>query len=384
MKLCTESQVKWEAMTSIEATDSSLRQASRRLLPKVSVGEKGTLGLMVLTVLLGLLSVVCLGTGAVSIGPRQVLAILGKGLDLTLPWAFEPHHEAIVLSIRLPRILLGMLIGGGLAVAGAAMQGLFRNPLADPGLIGVSSGAAVAAVATIVLGATVLDFATQALGPFALSIAAFGGGAATTLLVYRLSLVHGTVSVSTMLLAGIAINAVAGAITGIFTFVADDAQLRSLTFWSMGSLGGATWPAVAAAAPFTGLATLAVLRYARPLNALLLGEAEAGHLGCNVERLKRSVVLLVALSVGAAVAVAGIIGFVGLVVPHLLRLTLGPDHRFLLPGAALLGASLLLGADLIARTLVAPAELPIGIVTAIIGGPFFMYLLQRGRRLGKF
>ncbi|MYF93178.1 MAG: iron ABC transporter permease [Gemmatimonadetes bacterium] len=371
-------------MTSIEAADPSLRQASRRLLPKVSVGEKGTLGLMVLTVLLGLLSVVCLGTGAVPIGPRQVLAILGKGLDLTLPWAFEPHHEAIVLSIRLPRILLGILIGGGLAVAGAAMQGLFRNPLADPGLIGVSSGAAVAAVATIVLGATVLDFATQALGPFALSIAAFGGGAATTLLVYRLSLVHGTVSVSTMLLAGIAINAVAGAITGVFTFVADDAQLRSLTFWSMGSLGGATWPAVAAAAPFTGLATLAVLRYARPLNALLLGEAEAGHLGCNVERLKRSVVLLVALSVGAAVAVAGIIGFVGLVVPHLLRLTLGPDHRFLLPGAALLGASLLLGADLIARTLVAPAELPIGIVTAIIGGPFFMYLLQRGRRLGKF
>lgn len=371
-------------MTSIEATDSSLRQASRRLLPKVVVREKGTLGLMALTVLLGLLSVVCLGTGAVSIGPRQVLAVLGKGLNLNLPWAFESHHEAIVLSIRLPRILLGILIGGGLAVAGAAMQGLFRNPLADPGLIGVSSGAAVAAVATIVLGATVLDFATQALGPFALSIAAFGGGAATTLLVYRLSLVHGTVSVSTMLLAGIAINAVAGAITGIFTFVADDAQLRSLTFWSMGSLGGATWPAVAAAAPFIGLATLAVLRYARPLNALLLGEAEAGHLGCNVERLKRSVVLLVALSVGAAVAVAGIIGFVGLVVPHLLRLTLGPDHRFLLPGAALLGASLLLGADLIARTLVAPAELPIGIVTAIIGGPFFMYLLQRGRRLGRF
>ena len=362
-------------MTSIEAAEPSLHQASRRVLPVV---EKGTLGLLVLTVLLGLLSIVCLGTGAVSMAPGQVLAVLGKGLDLTLPWAFEPHHEAIVLSIRLPRILLGILIGGGLAVAGAAMQGLFRNPLADPGLIGVSSGAAVAAVATIVLGAT------QTLGSFALSIAAFGGGAATTLLVYRLSLVHGSVSVSTMLLAGIAINAVAGAITGVFTFVADDAQLRSLTFWSMGSLGGATWPAVAAAAPFTGLATLAVLRYARPLNALLLGEAEAGHLGCNVDRLKRSIVLLVALSVGAAVAAAGIIGFVGLVVPHLLRLTLGPDHRFLLPGAALLGASLLLGADLIARTLVAPAELPIGIVTAIIGGPFFMYLLQRGRRLGKF
>lgn len=367
-------------MAPIEAAEAS----PRRLSLKISAESRGPLGLIVLTVLLGVVSIVGLQMGAVSIGPGQVLAILAQGLDLPLPSAFEPHHEAIVLSIRLPRILLGMLIGSGLAVAGAAMQGLFRNPLADPGLIGVSSGAAVAAVATLVLGATSLDFATQTLGPFALSVAAFGGGAATTLLVYRLSLVHGSVSVSTMLLAGIAINAVAGAITGVFTFVADDAQLRSLTFWSMGSLGGATWPAVAAVAPFIGLATLAVLRCARPLNALLLGEAEAGHLGCDVERLKRSVVLLVALSVGAAVAVAGIIGFVGLVVPHLLRLTLGPDHRFLLPGAALLGASLLLGADIIARTLVAPAELPIGIVTAIIGGPFFMYLLQRGRRLGKF
>ena len=360
------------------------RGAGARLFHGVSARERGSLGLAALAVLLGLLSMVCLGTGAVSMSPGQVLAVLGKGLNLDLPWEFEPRHEAILLSIRLPRVLLGILIGSGLAVAGAAMQGLFRNPLADPGLIGVSSGAAVAAVATIVLGATALDFATRTLGTFALSIAAFGGGAATTLVVYRLSLVHGSVSVSTMLLAGIAINAVAGAVTGIFTFVADDAQLRSLTFWSLGSLGGATWPAVAAAAPLTGLATLAALRYARPLNALLLGEAEAGHLGCDVQRLKRSVVLLAAMSVGAAVAVAGIIGFVGLVVPHLLRLTLGPDHRILLPGAALLGASLLLGADLIARTLVAPAELPIGIVTAIIGGPFFMYLLKRGRNLGKF
>ena len=361
-----------------------LRGAGARLFHGVSARERGSLGLAALAVLLGLLSMVCLGTGAVSMSPGQVLAVLAKGLNLDLPWEFEPRHEAILLSIRLPRVLLGILIGSGLAVAGAAMQGLFRNPLADPGLIGVSSGAAVAAVATIVLGATALDFATRTLGTFALSIAAFGGGAATTLAVYRLSLVHGSVSVSTMLLAGIAINAVAGAVTGIFTFVADDAQLRSLTFWSLGSLGGATWPAVAAAAPLTGLATLAALRYARPLNALLLGEAEAGHLGCDVQRLKRSVVLLAAMSVGAAVAVAGIIGFVGLVVPHLLRLTLGPDHRILLPGAALLGASLLLGADLIARTLVAPAELPIGIVTAILGGPFFMYLLKRGRNLGKF
>ena len=344
--------------------------------------ERGTLSLTALAALLVLLGIVCLGKGAAPMGSGQVLAVLGKALDLSLPWAFEPHHEAILLSIRLPRVLLGMLIGGGLAVSGAVMQGLFRNPLADPGLVGVSSGAAVAAVATIVLGTTALGFATRALGPFVLSIAAFAGAAVTTLLVYRLALVHGSVSVSTMLLAGIAVNAVAGAVTGIFTFVADDAQLRSLTFWSLGSLGGATWTAVAAAAPLIGLATLAMLRYARPINALLLGEAEAGHLGFDVDRLKRSTIVLVALAVGAAVAMAGIIGFVGLVVPHLLRLALGPDHRYLLPGAALLGASLLLGADLIARTLVAPAELPIGIVTAILGGPFFMYLVRRNRQPG--
>ncbi len=354
-------------------------------LPDISAirRNKGALGLTGLLILLVSVCVFSLGIGAVAIPPSQVVAALGHQLELSLLGDVEPQHQAIIVSIRLPRVLLGALIGGGLAIAGAAMQGLFRNPLADPGLIGVSSGAAVAAVAVIVLGSTVLGFATRILGPFALSLAAFGGGAATTFLVYSLSLVHGRVAVSTMLLAGIAINAVAGAITGIFTFVADDAQLRSLTFWSLGSLGGATWPAVAATAPLIGFSALAVLRYARPLNAMLLGEDEAGHLGYPVERLKRSLVLLVAIAVGAAVAVAGIIGFIGLVVPHLLRITLGPDHRFLLPGSALLGASLLVGADMIARVVVAPAELPIGIVTALLGGPFFMYMLQRGRRLGR-
>jgi len=340
--------------------------------------------LVALGILLGMVAVVALGSGAVAIAPLQVIAILSRQLSLDLPWVVEPHHEAIIMAIRLPRILLGILIGSGLSLAGAAMQGLFRNPLADPGLIGVSSGAAVAAVAVIVLGTTVLDFATTALGPLALSLAAFSGGATTTFLVYHLSMVHGRVAVATMLLAGIAINAVAGAATGIFTFVADDAQLRTLTFWNLGSLGGATWTAVVSVSPLIGLSSLATLRFARPLNALLLGEDEAGHLGYNIDSLKRRLVLLTALSVGAAVAVAGIIGFVGLVVPHLLRLILGPDHRLLLPGSALLGAALLLGADLIARTIVAPAELPIGIVTAIVGGPFFMFLLQRGRRLGRY
>ena len=366
------------------AAQPKWRPPSPSSITPITLRNKSALGLMVMAALLAVVSVFSLGTGAAPVGPLQVLTALAHQLGLALPWTVEPHHEAIVISIRIPRILLGIVVGGGLALSGAVMQGLFRNPLADPGLIGVSSGASVAAVAVIVLGTSVLGFATTTLGPFALSIAAFVGGTATTFLVYNLSRIRGRVSVSTMLLAGIAINAMAGAATGVFIFVADDAQLRNLTFWSMGSLAGATWTAIASVAPLVGLSTLALLRFARPLNALLLGEDEAGHLGFSVEQLKRSIIVLVALAVGAAVAVAGIIGFVGLVVPHLLRLAFGPDHRMLLPGSALLGATLLLCADLIARTIVAPAELPIGIVTALIGGPFFIYLLQKGRRLGRY
>jgi iron complex transport system permease protein len=183
-----------------------------------------------------------------------------------------------------------------------------------------------------------------------------------------------------MLLAGIALNAFMGAGTGLLTFVANDAQLRNITFWSLGSLGGATWRTVAVAGPFVATAVLLLPRLSRALNALALGEAEAGHLGVDVERTRRTIVVLSALGVGSAVALAGVIGFIGLVVPHLLRLLVGPDHRVVVPGAALLGASLLLGADLVARTLVAPAELPIGIVTAVLGAPFFLWLLLRDRR----
>ncbi len=186
--------------------------------------------------------------------------------------------------------------------------------------------------------------------------------------------------VATMLLAGIAVNALAGAGTGFLTFMATDAQLRNITFWSLGSLGGTTWTAVSAVAPcmLTGLLLLPWL--ARSLNVFLLGEAEAGHLGIQIERLKRRVIVLVALAVGAAVSTAGIIGFIGLVVPHVVRLLLGPDHRYVLPGSALLGASLLIGADLVARTVVAPAELPLGIVTVVLGAPCFLWLLLRQRR----
>lgn len=244
--------------------------------------------------------------------------------------------------------------------------------------MGVSSGAALGGAAAIVGGAA-LGGLPDAFAPYLLSVCAFAGGLGVTLLVYRLGRRDGQTSVATMLLAGIALTALAGAVIGLFTYLADDATLRSLTFWNMGSLNGASysrlWPLL--------IVTLFVFfwlpRRARALNALLLGESEARHLGFDVERLKRELVFCTALGVGAAVAAAGLIGFIGLVVPHLVRLVAGPDHRVLLPASALAGASLMLLADLAARLVLAPAELPIGIVTALIGAPFFLYLLVRGR-----
>lgn len=327
--------------------------------------------------------VVSLGVGAVPISSGSVLSILGAQLGLQLPWDYTPVQETVLLSIRAPRAVLGLLVGGGLAISGAAMQGLFRNPLADPALVGVSSGAALAAVSVIVLGSTLLHGFTSAAGLFALPVSAFLGGFFTTLLVFRLARIGGRTDVATMLLAGIAINAVAGAGTGLLTFVADDEQLRSLTFWTLGSLGGGTWEQLMIATPLIVLPVLLIPLYAPVLNAVLLGEAEAGHLGFDLERMKLVLILCVALIVGTAVSMSGIIGFVGLVVPHLLRLAFGPDHRFLLPATALLGALLMLAADLLARTVVAPSELPIGIITALIGGPFFLWLLLKRRaRLG--
>ncbi len=347
-----------------------------RVLGAVGRGRWVLLGLMAL-----LLAVVVLGLGigAVAITPGQTLAILGAQVGIALPWEFTAQQQAVLLTIRAPRILLGVLVGAGLAASGAALQGLFRNPLADPGLIGVSSGAALAAVAVIVLGVPPLALASGGLGLYALPLAAFGGGLLATLLVAWLANHGGYAQLGTLLLAGIAINALAGAGTGLLTYLADDEQLRTLTFWSLGSLGGATWREVAAIAPPIGFALALIAWRARVLNALLLGDREAGHLGFAVERTKRILIVAAALAVGSAVAVAGIIGFVGLVVPHLLRLAQGPDHRFLLPGSALLGAALLVCADLLARTVVVPSELPIGIVTALLGGPFFLWLLWRQR-----
>ncbi len=334
------------------------------------------LGLLLVLVLVLWLSL-ALGPVSLPLGDTLRAALRLLGLPLTADASLQ-QAELIMAQIRMPRTLLGLTVGMVLALCGVAMQGLFRNPLADPGLVGVSSGAALGAAVAIVGGAA-FGGLPEAFAPYLLSACAFVGGLLVTALVYRLGRREGQTNVATMLLAGIALTALAGAAIGLFTYLADDATLRTLTFWNLGSLNGASyarlWPLL--------LATLAVAlwlpRRARALNALLLGESEARHLGFDVERLKRELVFCTALGVGAAVAAAGLIGFIGLVVPHLMRLLVGPDHRLLLPASALAGASLLLLADLVARLALAPAELPIGIVTALIGAPFFLYLLVRGR-----
>ncbi len=343
---------------------------------------KARLALLLLAAGLCVAFLLSIGIGAVAISPLQVLSIFLDRLGLGWLSSHESMQETVLLAIRLPRACLAVLVGAALAVAGASLQGLFRNPLADPGLIGVSTGAALGAAVVIVLGGTLSLGVYAGLLDLLLPLAAFGGGLLTTLLVYRIASREGRTEVATMLLAGIAFNAIAAAAIGLLIFLSDDQALRDLNFWLLGSLGGVTWDRLLVAAPLMLLPALALPLLARPLNGLLLGETEALHLGFDVERVKRLAILLTALAVGASVALTGVIGFVGLVVPHLVRLTLGPDHRLLLPASALLGAILLLLADLLARTVVLPAELPIGILTSCVGGPFFLWLLLRRRGLG--
>jgi iron complex transport system permease protein len=338
--------------------------------------RRSRLAVVLFSLLLLCAFLLAVGYGAVAIAPGETVAVLAAAIGLDLPWEFTRQQEAVLLAIRLPRACAAVLVGGALATAGAALQGLFRNPLADPALIGVSNGAALAAVMVIVLGGSIAGVVPHAI---ALPLAAFGGGLVATFLVYRIASRDGRTDVATMLLAGVAVNAIAAAGIGFMVFLSDDQQLRDLNYWLLGSLGGITWSSLTYGAPLIAFGALALPFFARQLNALLLGEVEAVHLGFRVERSKRLIVVLAALVTGVAVALSGVIGFVGLVVPHLVRLLTGPDHRLLLPLSVLLGASLLLIADLFARTLVLPAELPIGILTACIGGPFFIWLLLRRR-----
>lgn len=318
--------------------------------------------------------------GPVRMAPLDVLHALAQATGLS--GAGQADFKAqVIAAVRLPRVVLCALVGASLGVCGAVMQGLFRNPLADPGLIGVSAGGALGAVLVIVLGPRL---GLPALNGFTLPLAAFAGALAVTAAIYRISQYEGKVIIPMMLLAGVAANALAGALIGFLTFLSDEQQLRLLTFWTLGSVGGASWAASLPGMVVMLLTTVLALRLARPLNALLLGEVDAQHLGVAVVSLKRRAALLTALGVGAAVATSGIIGFIGLVTPHLVRLVVGPDHRHVLPLSAVVGAMVLSLADLAARMVVVPAELPLGVVTAMIGAPFFLVLLLRRRASGEF
>jgi iron complex transport system permease protein len=344
--------------------------------------RRRTLAALTMLVLLAVLAgcaIAAATIGAAEIPLRRLAAAIGFAAadgDASIH-----ARDALVLwSIRLPRIVLAAMAGALLAAAGTIMQGLFRNPLADPALVGVSSGGALAAAATIVAGDRLLAAGTQL--PFeVLPPAAFLGALIVTVALYRIATQEGRTSIAVFLLGGLAIAALAGAGIGFLVYLADDRQLRDITFWMLGSFSGATWPKAGAIAPFLALVVVSIPFVARGLDLMVLGENEAFHMGLSVERLKRAAIVLVAAATGATVAVAGVIGFVGIVVPHLLRLVVGPGHRLLLPASMCLGAILLLGADTIARVLVAPAELPIGIVTALIGAPFFLMLLLRQRAL---
>ena len=322
-----------------------------------------------------LVAVLSLATGPTGTSLWSALGKMFSGKPLT---AME---RVVLWDIRMPRLIIGILVGAGLAVSGALMQGLFRNPLADPGLVGVGAGGTLGAILAIVLGSTLPIWFSDIVGNMLIPVSAFFGSWLVIVVLYRVSTRHGRTSVATMLLAGIALAALAAALSGIVIFMADDQQLRDLTFWSLGSLAGATWTKVVITAPLILIAIGGSLFLGHGLNALALGEATASHLGIAVQRLKLLTILIVAMATGAAVAVSGGIGFIGIIVPHLLRLATGPEHRTLLLNVALLGAAILLTADIISRLIIAPAELPIGIVTAVLGAPVFLWILLRRRGL---
>jgi iron complex transport system permease protein len=332
------------------------------------------------------LTVVSAGTGQLSIPPAEVLGSFARAWNgfvssfgagwMSVPSGAAMTHvngEATLWLVRLPRLFMAVLVGASLATAGAVMQGVFRNPLAEPGVIGISSGAAVGASAVIVFG---LSFA----GPLTLPLFAFLGGLAATIVVYTSARADGRTEVVTLVLTGIAVNAIGGAAIALFTYLGSTQEREQIVFWQLGSLNGTRWQDVTIVVPLVAVGVAVCLLLSADLDLLALGERQAEHLGVRVERLRVVAIVVIALLTGAAVAFCGIIGFVGLVVPHLMRMLLDPGHRLLLPASALGGAVLLVAADLVARTVVPNSELPIGMITALIGGPFFFWLLRRTRR----
>lgn len=319
-------------------------------------------------------------TGALPISLSELWQIIAFKIGWVSETTVEEQKSIVFWIIRLPRVCLAVLIGAALGIAGASLQGLFRNPIADATLIGVTSGASLFAVFVIMLNVKYFGMLNELAGAYGISFVAFLGAALTTFLVYQLSKITGEGGITTLLLCGIAINAFVGAMTGLMTYLADDAQLRNITFWNLGSLGGASWTSVMAVAPFVAISLIFMPYLSKALNLLVLGESQAASLGVNMTSLKQKVIILATMGVGASVAVAGTIGFVGLVVPHIIRTLFGPGHRTLIIGSALSGAIVLTLADTISRTIVAPSELPIGILTAMLGTPFFIYILWQQKR----
>jgi iron complex transport system permease protein len=327
-----------------------------------------------LILILGATVVLATAIGPVQISPSTTAGILAKKLpligDLITPsWAAA--EEVIIIQIRLPRILLGVLVGAALATAGCAMQGVFKNPMACPYVIGVSSGAA--------LGATFALATLAQISTYTLPLTAFIGAIAAVFLVYNIARVGGRLPTETLLLAGIAVAIFLSAITSFMLYMSGE-NLHGIMFWLMGGLAGKGWSHVMIALPWICIGTVVIYIFARGLNVMLLGEESAQHLGIDVEKLKKIMIVSAALITASAVAVSGIIGFVGLIIPHIMRILVGPDHRILIPSAVMAGGIFLVWSDTIARTIMAPTEIPVGIITALFGAPFFLYLLRRRKR----
>ncbi len=345
----------------------------------MSRAVRGTTLTVVLAVVLVSGIIVSGMVGQLAISPTEVVGSIVRAIGIDNAWApTDRIVESTLWVVRFPRIVMALAVGAALAVAGAVMQAIFGNPLAEPGVVGVSSGAALGAAAAIVLGGSI--GMAGALGSWGTAAFAFTGGLLATLLVYFVSRANGRTEVVTLLLTGIAINAFAGAGLAFMLFLGNGASREQIVFWQLGSLNGSRWQEVLVTGAVAVVGTVVAIVIARRLDLLALGERSARHLGINVEALRIGSIVLVALLTGVAVAFSGIIAFVGLVVPHIIRMAIGPSHRPLIIASAVGGGALMVLADLLARTIVSGADLPIGMLTSLVGGPFFFYLLYRQRK----
>ena len=337
---------------------------------------------LVLALLLAVALVASAAVGAFSFSPARMGSYLAQGAGWIPPLASDALDRNVFLELRLPRVLLAALTGAVLGVSGTLMQGLFRNPIVEPGLAGTSAGAALGAASVFVLGGGAMRFTTT-LGAFGVPLVAFAFAFAATMLVYRVSSSFGKVNVFTLLLAGIAVNALCSAGTGFLSYVARDPQARNITFWNLGTFTTADWRAVGVVGATFLVCFAWSLRYTKALNALMLGDDEAVLLGFDSRRLILRLLVLNTVMVATATAMVGVIAFVGLVVPHILRMIRSSDYAFLVPGSALLGALLMVVVDVVARLVIPPAELPIGIITAVLGAPVFLWVVLRQQRRGS-